>query len=226
MSVTVDTLRTRAKRRADMENSDFVSASEWITYINAGYKNLYDLLVSKFEDYYITSSTFSVASGASTGSLPTDFYKLRGVDRSLGGGEYYTLLPFSFEKRNSRGYLSRYYGLNPDVRYRLLQSTLIFSPSDSAPGDYRIWYVPLATDLTSASDTVNGVNGWELYIELDAAIQAIIKEESDPSALLMERQKVEKRIEEMAANRDSGEVETIADVTGYNSGFFDSFYGR
>lgn len=221
MSVSVDTLRTRAKQRSDMENNDHVSPSEWIMYINAGYKELYDILVSKFEDYYTTTASLTVSSGSSTGSLPTDFYKLRGIDRALGGGDYYALLPFSFEKRNSRGYSARLYSLQPDIRYRLVGSSIHFSPGDQAAGDYRIWYVPVATDLTAASDTIDNVNGFETYIELSAAIQAVIKGEQDPQAFIMERELVRKRIEEMASNRDVGEVETISDVTTWRGDLMD-----
>ncbi len=229
MSVTVATLITRAKQRSDMENRDNVSDSEWIMYVNAGYKKLYDLLVAKFEDYFTVSTTFTIAAGATSSTLPASFYKLRGVDRAMDGTaapEYYAILPFNFEKRNSRGFLSRYYSIQPDIRYRIMSNTLMFSPEDQAPGSYRIWYTPVATDLTLTTNTVDGVNGFEEFIEFDAAIQAIIKEESDASALMAERMKVEQRIIEMAANRDIGEVEAVGDVSGFGSGYYDGFLPR
>lgn len=224
MATTVETLRTLARQRADMENRNFVSATEWITYINDGYKELYDILVSKFEDWYSVSSTFTVASGATSYTLPDDFYKLRGVDRSDGGSDYYPLRPFSFENRNRKGFYQRYRGVEPSVQYRLYKNTLLLSPDDQAPGDYRLWYIPRATDLTTTSQSVDGVNGWEDYIVISAAIKALIKEESDVSVLMAERQRLAQRIEWMAQNRDAGATERVGDVT--SAGFYEPFFYR
>ena len=217
MAVTVATIRTNAKAFADMEKSKLVSDTLWLNFINKGYKRLYDLLVSKFEDYYVGDPTaFTVVSGASSYSLPADFYKLRGVDRDIGGGEYVEIFPFNFVDRNRKRLATRFRSIETRVRYRIVGNKLIFTPADLAPGSYQLWYVPRATDLTQDSDTVDGVNGWEEYIELDAAIKALIKEESDPSALMAERAKIEERIETMAANRDVGQSHVIADVSNYN----------
>src|SRR5688572_30382482 len=220
MAVTVASIITKAKQLSDMENSNFVSASEWLAYVNDGYKELYDLLVSKFEDYYTVSSLFTVAAGATSYSLPAAFYKLRGLDRSAGGGDWYALNQFNFQNRNRSSAAPRFQGVTPAVEYRILGSSLIFSPDNLAPGDYRLWYVPLATTLTSTADTVDGVNGWENYIEVCAAMSALVKEESDVSALVLQRQNLGRRIEEMAANRDVGAPQQVTDVTPVGSNDF------
>lgn len=221
MSVTVDQLRTLARQRADMANSNFVSPTEWISYINYSYAELYDILVSKFEDYYDTELVFSVATGNSF-PLPVDFYKMRGVDRAVSGTEYYTIRPFTFEDRNNRRRAALYRGLYPTIRYRILGQNLIFTPDDAATGQYRMFYIPRAATLTAGTDTVDGINGWEEYIVVDAAIKALTKEESDTNVLMMQKQGLLKRIEDMAQNRDAGECEKVTDVTtsGYDNPLF------
>ena len=222
MTVTVASLETRARRRADMINRNFVTSAEWLQYLNDGYKELYDILVARFEDWYTESLEFSVASGVESYDLPANFYKLRGLDRSAGAGEYITLRPFNFNDRNVKGGLIRRTRLS-DVEYRIMRDTLIFEPRDRALGDYRMWYVPRANDLTVSSDTVDGVNGWEEYIVLVAAIKALQKEESDVSVLLAEKGSLYQRIELMSANRDGGMTERVTDVSmeshAYSRGF-------
>ena len=54
---TEATLRSRARRMADMENSTFVSDAEIRDYINSAYAELYDLVIEKYEDYYVSSTS-------------------------------------------------------------------------------------------------------------------------------------------------------------------------
>lgn len=211
-----------------MEASQFIMDDELTDYVNQSYAELYDLLVAKFEDYFVEDPLdFSVASGVSKFPLPADLYKIIGVDKALGGGEYYALRPFSFEARNKRRVSDRLRGLYPQVRYRIIGDDLKLSPDDQAPGDYRIWYVPSYTPLVLDVDTVASVisrNGWEEYIVIDAAIKCLQKEESDVSVLFAQKQAMAGRIEEMAQNRDAGDTDRITDVT--LSGFDDTiFYG-
>lgn len=223
MATTLASLRDQARLRADMQNSKFVSDAEFNQYINDSYAELYDLLVSKFEDYYVAAPLiFSVTSG-NTYDLPTDFYKLKGLDRALSGNdEFYTLRPFTFEERNARRSATRFRGMYPAIRYRIFGNKIYFSPDDQATGSYRMWYIPTYNTLTLETDTVQNVVGWEAYIVVDASIKALQKEESDVSVLMAMKADLIRRIETMAANRDVGEPERVTDISMHN--FDSSFY--
>jgi hypothetical protein len=219
MAVTVSQIRDNARALADMENGNFVSPELWIKFIDKAYKKLYDLLVSKFEDWFTGDPlAFTVASGQSTYTLPEDFYKLRGVDRDLGGGEYLEIMATNLMHRNRRSLSSLRNGLYTRVQYILIGNKLRFVPADLAPGSYQLWYVPLAQTLTDEADTIDGVNGWEEYIELSAAKLALMKEESDTTQIQLELDRLERRIEEMAQNRDLGATSRVLDVTADNHG--------
>lgn len=220
MAVTLAELRLRAQQASDMVNtneanatSGFITKSEWNYLINGSYAELYDILVGKFEDYYSDSSVVTVTSG-NTIPLPATFYKLRGLDRSDSGsnGTYYTLKPFQFEQRNVRNDRNMYQGVWPDIRYRILGSNIILTPEDQANGTYKIWFVPKVTTLSADTDTIDGVNGWEEYIVVDAAIKALRKEETDVSVHMAQKQMLLARIEAMAANRDVGSCDRVTDV--------------
>jgi hypothetical protein len=88
--VALSDLRTLVRQRADQENSQFVTDEELRQYINRGYAELYDLLVTNAtsEDYFLNSSTVTLVSGTQTYDLPADFYKLRGVDLNMGSDTF------------------------------------------------------------------------------------------------------------------------------------------
>lgn len=225
-TITASDLKLRARQRADMENSEFVTDSELLFYINNSYAELYDILVSKFEDYYVKNPPYEFAITGSDYSapLPDDFYKLRGVDRAASGsGDWYTIHPFQFEQRNDNRSRFIYRALYPDARYRIYGNQIIIVPNDFAVGSYRLWYVPKFTQLVLDTDTVDGVNGWEEYIVIDAAIKCLTKEESDTSALTNMKAMLMERINRMAANRDVGSPERITDTT-LSYVFNDLFY--
>ena len=68
------------------------------------------------------------------------------------------------------------------------------------------------TQLLSDSDILDGVSGWTEYVIVDAAIKALLKEESDTTVLMAQKLALIKRIEETAMNRDAGQADTISNV--------------
>lgn len=211
--MTRNEARTLAKRYADMENSSFVSDAEWNTYLDLAHADLYDMLVASYEDYFLKdpAPTYSLTSGENTISLPSDFYKLRGIDVNIGG-RYVTLHPFQFEERNvyDRAVSRLGYGVRR-LRYRVMGTKIRIVPEDDAAGTYRVWYIPRYTPLASGSDEYTGVLDWEEFIPQSAAIMAIQKEEGDPSVMMTVLGQTKKRIMDMSANRDSGEPQRISD---------------
>jgi hypothetical protein len=206
-TVTLTNLIEQVRQRADMENTTFVTDAEITTYINSGCQDLYDILLKKYEDYYTISGSVVTDGIADTFALPAGFYKLIGVDYYLSG----LLQPmerFNFEDR----YKYRY---NAQVlRYRIIKNSLKIIPVPPAQ-TLTIWYAPAFTPLVTGSDTFDGINGWEDVVVVDAAMKCLKKEESDISQLLIEKQELTAKIEEMAFNRDQGRPEVVADVVQY-----------
>jgi hypothetical protein len=144
--MTLPELRTATRQRADMVNSQFITDSEFNSYINASYFELYDLLVQKYgNDYYMKEYSFSLQGNVSRYDLPQDFFKLLGVDLSIGGGPdgYVSLRPFTLAERNrySTANVQTWIGVT-NLRYRLSANKLWFTPSPQTGQEIRIWYVP------------------------------------------------------------------------------------
>ena len=214
-SVTLAQLKTMVREAADMVNSQFISDSELQRYIDMSYAELYDLLVSTYEDYYTKDPVvFQVTSG-NTYSLPADFYKLVALDIGNGGSSssWSTLRPFMIAERNKRSSLNRinFIGML-NIAYKLMGQKIVFFPEDQAVGTYRMWYIPKRTPLLVDADVMDGVNGFHQYVVVDAAIKCLRKEESDTSHLDIEKEALIKRIEAMAPNRDAANTFRIQDI--------------
>ena len=215
MPTTLAQFKTRAREASDQEGSLFVSDSELTTYINSSAQELYDLLVSSFTDLYTTLSASQTPTVTAAITLPADFYKLRGVDYQISTSEWVDVQQFSFQERNNNNSLAfGSFNRLTDVRYRLTGSSILLTPEDKALNStFRIWYVPVMSELVDDTDTFNGINGWEQYIVIDAAIKMLNKEESDSSNLVLQKKQLKERIETMAQNRDAANPEVILPST-------------
>jgi len=208
---TLAQLKQRVRERADMVYSLFVSDEELQRYISSSFADFYDQVVKVYADHYVDDPvSFSIASG-NTHTIDENFYKLKGVD-FLDGSEWVEVRSFNFNERNSTQQGDRLRRYHPKLRYRLVGNKLRFIPTDQAIGSYRYWYVPLYTPLEDDDDEMDGLNGWEEYIVIDAAIKCLLKEETSVKELIALRQEWKEIIAESAQNRDAGESESITDV--------------
>lgn len=219
MGITLAQIRTQARHRADMTNSQFVTDAELLNYVNGSIAELHDLLIASGDsDYYILSTTFSTVSGTDTYALPSDFYKLRGVDvRDSASSDYSSLRPFNFNERNASTD-----GYNLLFRYRLAGSNLMLTPAPTGVYSIKLWYTPVATKLALDADVLLDVNQFAEYVIVDVAIKCLNKEESDVSVLMATKADLRKRIENMAQNRDAANPECIHDIYAENDYNFGS----
>lgn len=236
-------IRLAAMQRADRVNSNFVTMPEWRNYINQSMFELYDLLITVYEDYYIAppiqfiadgstflyplpngSNTFQNALNPAQTITPRPFYKLVGVDLALNtaSNAFITVNKFNFNDRNRFVYpnsASTIYGVF-NLQYRVMGSNIEFIPTPSGNQVIRLWYIPRLIELLQDTDTTDtGISGWIEYVIVKAAYYALTKEESDTSSLVMQLGALQKRIEETAANRDAGMPDTISDVRRGGRGF-------
>jgi hypothetical protein len=102
---------------------------------------------------------------------------------------------------------------------------LLLYPNDQASGVYQMWYVPRFTPLVADSDAMSNVLDFEEYVVVDSAIKCLVKEESDPQALMIQKEALKTRIQNMASNRDVESPERIADRS-QQADFFESIFPR
>lgn len=231
-------LRLRAQQTADRVGSDFVTTDEWNAFLRLSMYELYDLLVTAYEDYFMyrpgayintdgSTMTYDLPNGlnykggilgSTTGDPIPAFYKLLGMDLGVNtsNNAWVTLRKFDFVDRNNYVYpnsTSTIYGVY-NMRYRLMDSGIMIIPTPAGNQQLRIWYVPRLPALLRDTDlTTIGVSGWLRYAIARAAKYALDKEEgSDTSKLDAELLYLKQRIEQAASNRDAGMPDTISNT--------------
>lgn len=232
-TMTLAQLRTAARQEADMVNSQFVSDSEFNTYINQSCFELYDLLIQKFgDDYYIKNPpyTFTTDGTSYLYALPSDFYKLVGVDLAINNApaSWTTIWAFNFGSRNVNPVpnVQGLYGFS-NIRVKVSGSNFWVSPVPSAGQTFQIWYAPRMSTLSADSDTFDGISGWTEYVIVDAAMKALAKEESDTSVMMQRKALLTARIEAAAENRNASGPQTVTDKRSNDGyGFGDGWSGQ
>lgn len=238
-------LRLRAQQTADRVNSQFVSQSEWNAFLRLAMYELYDIMITSYDDYFSDQTVLiptngTVANyplpdgvsnylggsyGGASGTPALAFYKAIGFDLNLNtsNNAWVTLNKFDFIKRNAYVYpnsTSTIYGVY-NMRYRIMGSNINIIPTPAGNQVLRMWYAPRLPALLMETDLTNiGVSGWLRYPIVRAAKYALDKEEgSDTSKLDAEIAFLKLRIEQASQNRDAGVPDTISATRS------DSIYG-
>jgi hypothetical protein len=231
--VSLGQVRLAAQQRADMVNNNFVTIQEWNSYISKSYAELYDILVQVYGDEYEVGPPYQFTTDGRVPALyplPTNFYKILGVDAGISNAQnaYLTLKKFPFASRNK--YI---YGNTPvsflgflQLKYRIVGNNIMLLPQPSTNQLVQLWIIPRPSVLMADSDILDGISGWDEYVIVDAAIKAMQKEESDVSVLMAQKADLRRRIEAAASNRDAGMPEAVTDVRGLGYGeSYDSPFG-
>ena len=233
-------LRLTCKQDADRVDSNFVSTSEWNRFIRLAMYELYDILMTSYEDYFAqnyvaiqtngTIANYPLPDGATnylggnfngtSGTPAPAFYKLAGMDLNVNTSvltpSRVSLLRFDFIKRNSYVYpnsTSTIYGVY-NMRYRLMGNNINIIPTPAGNQTLIAWYSPKLPALLKDTDlTTIGVSGWLRYVIVRAAKYALDKEEGiDTSKKADEILFLKTRIEQAASNRDAGIADTISET--------------
>ena len=220
-TITVADMIINARQRANMENTNFVTDAEVVNYIDRAWRELYDLITTEGSSnmYFLSQATLNITSGTDSYALPTDFYKLKGIDLPIDTNAPITLMPFNFNERN-RGKNS-FFNINATriYRYMLAGNYVKFIPIPQTTVAANLWYVPVPPKLVAGApgageaNSIDSVNGWDEYITTDAAIQMLAKEESDTTNLRADKQERKELIIASCVNRDEGFPQHVTDIS-------------
>lgn len=197
-TVALSVLRTRVREEANMEGSGFISDAELNRKINRSLESLYDLLIRAHGDeYYNSSDSVTLVSGTNSYALPATFYKLTAATFVVNGTREIPLKKMTADQASN-------------INYSSLPS-----------GTVKLYFAPAFVDLSADGDTFDGINGFEEWAVLDAAIKCLDKEETDITSRMIRMQKIEDRLDQMAQDRDLSQNDRIKDVR-RNHGYYQS----
>jgi len=221
-------LRYQSKLKADKLHSQFLTEDEWNFNINQSAYTLYDFLMTKFGDKYFLAPPiqipttgaqyYAIPDGSNYGGAPA-LYKLAGVDAGINASnnQWFTLPSFNWIDRNKyavlqlAGTVQSIYGL----AYCLNGNNIYIIPIPTTAQTLQIWYCPQLKQMLQDTDMMPfSISGWSELVIVDAAIKALVKEESYDQAQLLvnERAGLIERIETTAANRDVGQPNTVSNT--------------
>jgi hypothetical protein len=220
---TLQTLITAARLRVDMRTSQYLSDAEFTSHINASLAQLDSILISKFDDYKISSAITNVLTNTNLLALPNDFLKFRGLDIQYTAGSldgYMTVRQHSFQQRNSRNYPGTAVSIGPyGVTYRLQGNNVVLLPGTIAGQyTYRLWYTPDFIQLINPTDTLQTYMDsqmWYDYAIVDTAAKVESMQNNIDTAQLLMSQAEQLRdhiIKLSAPNRDAGEPKAVVDT--------------
>jgi hypothetical protein len=211
------------RQRSAVENDTVISSDEMTSLCNGALSDLYGLLVTRYEDYFLNAYVSVLQDGYYQIPLPPDLMKIRAVDYNNAMQDsnlWFTINQFQFPERNqfNTPYTS---ALAPWAKialsWRLTQDNILISPASQANGIYRIWYVPQYVPLVNQSDTIPAnmdQNGWTEYAVATACIRIMNKLHLESQAFETERAELRQRIQSEAKNRQGAGGKRIANVTG------------
>lgn len=225
---TLADLVTTVRQRTKLVGNTSFDDTEIAAYLNSSLAELHELLCNSFEDYAVTSVTFTLADAAKgVYSLPADFFKELRVDRSYSGNasanDWVRLGRINLRDESNYNQSSFRMLARPRVYgWVLCGAELHIAPADVAAGVYRLLYYPAWVDKTSGQDVAIGPAGqhWEEVAILDTCIKIAAAEQTDSSVYERQKAAALERIARAAANRSAGEAEPppVADVPWYDRG--------
>lgn len=213
-----------ARALADQTGTTRCTDAQLAYQINQLIAQLWGKLVAVDPDRYLTTHDLSTTAGTKAYNLTTaaaDFMSMRRVARVDGDREWpiekYGLAEKSYYQDDYPGFSSF-----TRVRYRVwgtgidgADCTINFEP-DPGTATYRLYYVqaPQVIDETAGgdSDTLDGVAGWEAWIEHKLAIWMKERDEEDTSGLRADVAQIERTMMVLAAQRDAGKAPRVQNV--------------
>lgn len=228
---TLENLRSRARRYADMRNANqFVTDDTVDDIINECIDDYYDLLVAvRGQEYFLTDTTFSVTAGTASYTLPESLYQLSTVSLEWGNQQNELVKPIdnnrdittfdnlqTWDRFTRKGY--RLTGLQDGTQ------TLTFHPTPATSVTARLRYVPAFSPLEDDEDVIASFNGFDTLVALDAAMR--LRVIGDLPTANLEKLFAAKRqqVMEMATERVQDEPNQVGDVDPIGPG--DDGWGR
>ena len=211
---TLDELTLTVRRKADIENAGLhVSDAEIAEYLNSSIAMLWSLLIDGTDGtLFAKVSPNLLKTGTNAYQLPGDFFKL--VELSVDYGnrfypaseadpqEYGILL----RRPNGHAWSTKYF-----FQFNVEQGwfELFVFPEPRETDDLFVRYIPTAPVLSLGTDELKFPSNWDEWVVFDSAIQCVNKEESDPTPLMEEREKRERRLKDDIRSMAPATVGTI-----------------
>ncbi len=199
-------LRKSLSMRMGIHGSDGDTASKSLTatvlneMINDALQESYEIMVGRWEDYYTkVGSNVPFVVGTAAYTMPTDYYKLRKLERQHGS-DWVPLLPTDLTAQHI------YPSSGTPRRYRQAERSIYLIPAPSAAGVFRMFYIPIRAELTLDADVVTFDVPTEQKLLLAIAWRDCLDaQDLDPSPAIAKIEMLKPLLRSSADGRDAAE---------------------
>lgn len=214
-------LETEARQRADKVGSAFRDTAAFKRYLSASCRQLVSRL-ERISDYWASSTTVNTTASVASTALPTDAWKVLALRVTIDGRrlrmDEASIDDIDIEVTPT-GWAN---GIEP--AYRIRGGSFLWVPIPTAVHVVTVDYVPTTifrtaasaaiSELTSDTDTFDGIFGWEQWVVLDTAAKVRSDEGKleAAQALRAEQQEVELELIQAAMSRNAESPERVRDT--------------
>lgn len=229
---TLDQMDKRVCQRANVEvssNKQIFGVAERYDNINEGIAEFWQI-VGEFPDqkYYLNTVVFPTFPSKDTYQIGAgldisiqDFWKPSGVDVMFGQNLINSARKFMWAERNR--FKNLYYGwtYSAYIHYAVVGNALRFIPLPSGQFQITLNYLPTSPTLVNPTDKFDGIQGFEEYVVLSAAIKLLTKQErfEHVQVLGAERERIAAQMRSVLGSRDTEEPERVTDITRNGDGW-------
>ncbi len=170
-TVTGGTLLTACRRRSDTENDTHIADAEIYEYMSNWLAELHELLIGSGLAYAEKTKTI-VSTGANKYPLGSDVLSIIRVDHVASADDVRPVVEIDVRDihRVSRTHQER------ALFFRHVQDNLHLYPPPLSGQVYEVIYWPVAATLTTMTDVVDGISGWEDFIVTGAVMDILAKQ--------------------------------------------------
>lgn len=212
-------IRARTRFLGSYENSTKFTDALVNDELQAGLNELYALMADSNEGYFDTKTTTPTVVNQDYVDLPVDFWRLRGVDVSIGG-RYRELRQVGIADRNkfqsTAGRPAAYRTVSGGARGRLE-----LYPTPNSVETLRLIYTPTCPVWTDDSDTFEFYGGNEDYVITAGLLRLDQREERPLGERQQELERIRQRVVRDVSMRRAAEPEYLVNRTTY----FDDWEG-
>ena len=193
---------------ADMENTQFVTDDQINLWLNAAYRELYNMLINSYELYNIATDDITTVSGTKDYALPADFLKLIKVFYVSSDGREYPLTRMNLHTADTYAFRD-----SEVSKYVLLGNNLRLWPIPNTGKTIRIYYNPAATVFAKTDTDIDFEQHQDEFCIVSAAVKCLEKEQTPTTELMTDRERLRKQCLSAIEPRDVSDSLQIADVT-------------
>jgi len=135
--------------------------------------------------HFLTSTSSTLTSGVTSGypfkildltAVSPSIVRVFGIHLKLADERWVPLRSVDFSECTNFQWADNSAGQVPEAFANITTYTFAILPAAGYDMTYRAWYLPVLADLSSDSDTFDGVAGWEQWVVWDVCLKIMVRD--------------------------------------------------